>query len=143
MRKQISRPFQSGMKLAMYVLPWRMPETLEGAGAIKKLPAFVKAKGNKNVFVVTDKTLMGLHLLDDMLQSMGDVQLNYVLFDKVTPNPTDVCVEEGVALYKKHQCDCIVAFGGGSPMDCAKGIAARIAPGTDHLCGAYHSRHRF
>ena len=127
MRKQISRPFQSCMKLAMYVLPWRMPETLEGIGAIKQLPAFVKEKGNKKAFIVTDKTLMNLHLLDDMLHAMEEMQLPYELFDKVTPNPTDVCVEEGVALYKKHQCDCIIAFGGGSPMDCAKGIAARIA----------------
>ena len=44
MRKQISRPFQSCMKLAMYVLPWRMPETLEGIGAIKQLPAFAKIR---------------------------------------------------------------------------------------------------
>ena len=127
MRKKISRPFQTGMKLAMYALPWRIPKTLEGVGAIKKLPAFVKEKGHNNVFIVTDKTLMDLHLLDNMLAAMDEIKLSYVLFDKVTPNPTDVCVEEGVALYKKHQCDSIIAFGGGSPMDCAKGIAARIA----------------
>ena len=127
MRQKISRPFQSVMRLAMYVLPWRMPETLEGAGAIRKLPAFIKEKGNGKVFIVTDKTLMNLHLLDDMLAAMDEIALPYVLFDKVTPNPTDVCVEEGVALYKKHQCDAIIAFGGGSPMDCAKGVAARIA----------------
>ena len=127
MRKRISRPFQTGMKLAMYALPWRIPKTLEGAGAIKKLPAFVKEKGHRKVFIVTDKTLMDLHLLDSMLAAMDEIQLPYVLFDKVTPNPTDVCVEEGVALYKNNQCDSIIAFGGGSPMDCAKGIAARIA----------------
>lgn len=127
MRKRISRPFQSVMKLAMYVLPWRMPETLQGAGVIRQLPAFIKEKGNQKVFVVTDKTLMSLHLLDDMFAAMEEVGLSYVLFDNVTPNPTDVCVEEGVVLYKQHQCDSIIAFGGGSPMDCAKAIGARIA----------------
>ncbi len=127
MRQRISRPFHTGMKLALYALPWSIPQTLEGPGAIKQLPSFIRNKGHKHVFIVTDKTLMNLHLLDDMIAVMEDIGLSYVLFDKVTPNPTDVCVEEGVALYRKHQCDSIIAFGGGSPMDCAKGIAARIA----------------
>ena len=127
MRMKISGPFHVGMKLALHVLPWSIPQTLEGPGSIKQLPAFIKANGHKNVFIVTDQTLMNLHLLDDMIAAMDEIGLSYALFDKVTPNPTDVCVEEGVALYKKHQCDSIIAFGGGSPMDCAKGIAARIA----------------
>jgi len=127
MRKRISRPFQFGMKFAMRILPWRMPETLEGVGAIKRLPAFIKEKGNQKAFIVTDKTLLSLHLLDDLFTAMDDLGAEYVIFDEVTPNPTDTCVEQGVSLYKQHQCDCIIAFGGGSPMDCAKGIAARIA----------------
>ena len=49
------------------------------------------------------------------------------MFDGVDPNPTDLNVEEGVRLYKDNGCEAMVAFGGGSPMDCAKGIGARIA----------------
>ena len=112
MRKRISRPFQFGMKFAMRILPWRMPETLEGVGAIKRLPAFIKEKGNQKAFIVTDKTLLSLHLLDDLFTAMDDLGAEYVIFDEVTPNPTDTCVEQGVSLYKQHQCDCIIAFGG-------------------------------
>ena len=123
----LCRVFQGGMKVGMCAIPWRMPETLEGPGAIRQLPAFIREKGNHHVLIVTDKSLMNLHLLDGMLEAMDAAQVAYTLYDNVTPNPTDVQVESGVAIYRKEQCDAIVAVGGGSPMDCAKGIAARIA----------------
>ena len=126
MRKKISRPFQLGMKIAVNFLPWRIPERLEGAGVIKELPDFLRKKGDRKAFIVTDKTLINLHLLDDLLTALAETNTNYVVFDEVTPNPTDTCVEHGVTLYKQERCDCIIAFGGGSPMDCAKGVAARI-----------------
>ena len=127
MEKQLCRLFQIGMKYGCYVLPWRMPEVIEGPGSIKKLPEFIREKGHKNVLVVTDQSLMKLHLLDTMLEAMAQQQVSYTLYDTVTPNPTDIQVEKGVALYQKNDCEAIVAVGGGSPMDCAKAIAARIA----------------
>lgn len=111
----------------MYFLPWKMPETLEGADSIKRLPAWIKEKGFKNVLIVTDHNLVKLHLLDSLFEKLQEEELHYVLYDGIEPNPTDVNVEEGVALYLKHHCDAMIAFGGGSPMDCAKGIGARIA----------------
>lgn len=127
MGKLFCRSFQAVMKVGMYFLPWKMPQTLEGSGAIKQLPKFIKDKGFSKVLVVTDKTLMGLHLLDSMFEAMEKENLSYVLFDGVEPNPTDTTIEEGVSLYKANQCDCMIAFGGGSPMDCAKAMGARIA----------------
>lgn len=127
MSKLFCRTFQAVMKVSMYCLPWKMPETLEGPGAIKRLPAVIKGKGYHKVLIVTDKTLMGLHLLDSLFQALDQEGVQYVLHDNVEPNPTDINVEEGVSLYKKEHCDAMIAFGGGSPMDCAKGIGARIA----------------
>ena len=127
MGKRFCRLFQTGMKGAMYLLPWSMPKLLEGPGKIKELPALIKSKGYDKVLLVTDKTLLQLHLADSLLAALDAAQVEYVLYDGVSPNPTDVQVEEGVALYGKHQCQALIAFGGGSPMDCAKVIGARIA----------------
>ncbi|MEE1242814.1 iron-containing alcohol dehydrogenase [Frisingicoccus sp.] len=121
------RGFQSVMKVGMYCLPWGIPKVLKGPGAVKKLPAAIKRKKFHKVLVVTDQMLMGLHLLDGMLEAMDKAGLEYVIYDHVAPNPTNLNVEEGLALYKDCRCDCIIAFGGGSPMDCAKGIGARAA----------------
>ena len=73
--------------------------------------------------IVTDKMLVELHLLDGLIEAMEKVDLNYVIYDGVAPNPTDLNIEDGVLLYLKNHCDCMIAFGGGSPMDCAKGSA--------------------
>lgn len=127
MGKTFCRVFQGVMKVGMYFLPWKMPETLEGPGAVKRLPAFIKEKGFRNVLIVTDKTLMGLHLLDAMMKALDEAGVAYVLYDGVEPNPTDINIEAGVKLYLENHCDSMIAFGGGSPMDCAKAMGARIA----------------
>ena len=127
MYKLYCRIYQGVMKIGMYLLPWSMPKVIEGEGSIRKLPSLIKEKGFKKVLIVTDKTLVGLHLLDGLFASLKDEGIEYVLFDGVDPNPTDLNVEEGVKLYKDNGCEAMVAFGGGSPMDCAKGIGARIA----------------
>ncbi|MGR5456965.1 iron-containing alcohol dehydrogenase, partial [Vibrio alfacsensis] len=59
------------------------------------------------------------------------LSIDYVLFDKVTPNPTAALVREGVELYQKEQCDCFIAVGGGSPVDCAKAIRIVTSNGGD------------
>ena len=63
--------------------------------------------------LVTDKSLLQLHLADSLLAALDAAQVEYVLYDGVSPNPTDVQVEEGVVLYRKHQCQALIAFGGG------------------------------
>ena len=145
MGKLFCRAFQGVMMVGMYFLPWKMPKTLEGPGSIKQLPKFIKDKGYSKVLVVTDKTLMGLHLLDSLFEAMEKENLSYALFDGVEPNPTDIAIEEGVALYKSNHCDCMIAFGGGSPMDCAKAMGARIAKphkSVAQLQGLFRVLHR-
>lgn len=127
MRKIAYRGVQQGFKVAMRILPWRMPELIQGVDAVKRLPALVKRRGFKKVLIVTDENLMRLHLLDDLLKEMENLRLDYVIYREVAANPTDFNVEEGLNLYLVCQCDCMIAFGGGAPMDCAKAIGACVA----------------
>lgn len=124
MGKVYAKIYQAVFKIGMYIIPWGMPETLEGAGCVTKLPALIKEKGFKKVLVVTDSVLMGLGLLDSMFKAMDEAGVEYVVYDGVQPNPTDINVSEGLKLYEENHCDAMVAFGGGSPMDCCKGIGA-------------------
>lgn len=124
MGKMYCRIYQAVFKIGMYLIPWSMPETLEGAGAVKKLPALIKEKGFTKVLVVTDKVLMDLGLPKGMLEAMDAAGIEYVVYDGVQPNPTDRNVNEGLKLFRENGCQAMVAFGGGSPMDCCKGIGA-------------------
>lgn len=127
MSKVFCRIYQFVATGLMALLPWKMPETVEGAGSVKRLPALIREKGFQKVLVVTDRGLMGLHLLDGLFQALKEQEVAYAVYDAVEPNPTEINVEQGLSLYKENQCQAIIAFGGGSPMDCAKGIAARVA----------------
>lgn len=120
------RIYQNVFKIAMCFMDWSSPELLEGEGSILRLPEFIKSKGLSKVLVVTDKGLMGLHLLDPMLEKLKEVGIEYVIYDGVQPNPTIPNIEDCKDMYIKNGCQGIIAFGGGSPMDCAKAAGARI-----------------
>lgn len=127
LRHAFYRTYQSVYKVAMGALDWTPPELLQGAGAIKKLPALVKKQGVNNVLIVTDKGLMGLHLLDSLFVGLESEGIKYTVFDGVQPNPTIYNVEDALKLYHDNGCEAFIAFGGGSPMDCAKVTAAKVA----------------
>ncbi len=120
------RAYQGVFKVvSATVMPWRTPELITGAGSIKTLPAFIVGKGIKSVLVVTDAMLMKLGLVAPMLEEMDKVGLKYAVYSEVVPNPTIDNIENALEVYKENACEAIVAFGGGSPMDCAKIVAAR------------------
>ena len=122
------RLYQKVIYVAEYFLNWYEADTLKGANSFDKLPAWLKEHGRKNVLLVTDKYLSQvLGLSAKLEQGLKEQEVGCVIYDNVVPNPTIECIEEGVELYKNGNCDCIVALGGGSPLDCAKGIGARIA----------------
>lgn len=105
---------------------WSEPYVLEGAGSIRKLPAFIKEKGLDNVLVVTDKGLMGIHLLDSLFEELDKAGVKYTVYDGTQPNPSIQNIEDARQLYLDNACQGVIAFGGGSPMDCAKAAAARV-----------------
>lgn len=122
-----SRVFQGAMYLVMPLLPWRKPQLTVGEGSVTKLPALIKGLGLAKVLIVTSKDLVDLGLLKGFFDQMALDGVDYALYDGTIPNPTIDNIEDGLKLYLQEKCQGIVAFGGGSPMDCAKGIGARVA----------------
>jgi len=125
--KMYCRMFQSVMRVGMPLMPWRKPELLEGEGSLALLPELLKKEKVSNALIVTDKGLSNLGLMDPLYDSMDKAGVNFVVYDKTIPNPTIDNIEEALEMYRENQCQGIIAFGGGSPMDCAKGIGARLA----------------
>lgn len=121
------RTFQTVMKYASAVLPWREPEILDLNGGTRGLGAFVKTKGYKKVFVVTGPNVYKRGLADELIKGLEENGVPYALFNRVVNNPTIDNIEEAFALYRSEGCDAIIALGGGSPMDLAKVVGARAA----------------
>lgn len=126
LKKCYYRISQKILKIAMCFMNWAEPQLLEGENAVLKLPKFIKDKGINKVLIVTDKGLMGLHLLDPLFEELKAQNVEYVIYDGVQPNPTIPSIEECKDIYINNKCEGIIAFGGGSPMDCAKAAAARV-----------------
>ena len=121
------RTFQAVLKIGNYFMGYRMPKYMEGPGKVQELGAFLKQKGINDVLIVTDRGLFKLGLLNTMLEGFEQTGIRSTCFSDLGPNPTSDDVENGFAQYRNNGCKAIVAFGGGSPMDCAKGICAKVA----------------
>lgn len=121
------RTFQTVMKAASAVLPWREPEILHFGNGTRGIGAFVKNKSYKKVLVVTGPNVYKRGLADELVKGLEENGVPYALFNRVVNNPTIDNIEEAFALYKAEGCDAIIALGGGSPMDLAKVVGARAA----------------
>ena len=122
------RMYQKIMKIgANAFFPWKEPEIISGAGAVKDLARIIKQKGFSKPLIVTDPGLMKLKLVDGLFESIEAEGYAYALYDEVVPNPTIENIEAALSIYNENACDCVIAFGGGSSMDCAKITAARAA----------------
>ena len=119
------RTFQSVLKIGNYFMGYRMPQYLEGPGKIKELGAFLKEKGINDVLVVTGSGMVRRGQVKPMLDGFEANGIRYTLQTYDTTDPTSDDVEAGYKTYKEHGCKSIVALGGGSRIDCAKGIAAK------------------
>lgn len=120
------RSYQNIMKVASYALPWREPKLLEGENSLSKLPKIINEQKIESVLVITDKDIVAIGLMDGFLKGLEDEGIKFVVYDKTVPNTPIENVEEAVKFYKEHNCQGIVAFGGGSSIDCAKIAGARI-----------------
>ncbi|HJV65670.1 MAG TPA: alcohol dehydrogenase-like regulatory protein ErcA [Geomonas sp.] len=98
------------------------PEFIFGVGARKLAGRYARNLGGKKVLVVSDPGVVRAGWTADVTESIEAAGLSYVLFTGLTPNPKIAEVEAGVAVYEAERCDALVAVGGGSPIDCAKGI---------------------
>lgn len=127
MYKLYCRTYQGAFKIASRFLPWRQPQLLEGENSLNQLPGLIRSKGLHSVLIVTDKGITSLGLMDELLEGLKKEEIDFFVYDKTVPNPTIDNIEEALQLYNEYSCEGIIAFGGGSPMDCAKGVGARVA----------------
>lgn len=99
-----------------------IPEILFGAGCRKLAGKYSRNLGISKALIVTDPGVVKTGLLEDVTESLMEQNVEYSVFQNVSPNPRDHEVMAGVQVYENEKCNGIIALGGGSPMDCAKGI---------------------
>ncbi|MBR4096611.1 MAG: iron-containing alcohol dehydrogenase [Oscillospiraceae bacterium] len=123
-QKIYCRIFQGAFRIAMPFMPYREPVCLD---SLIKIPEVLSEKKVTSVLLVTDEFLSGTEGFKQLSNALEANKINCVVYNKTCPNPTVHNVEEARTLYVNGNCQAIIAFGGGSPMDCAKGVGARIA----------------
>lgn len=94
-----------------------------GFGAREVLPEEIKNRGYKKVLVVTDKSLFEIGLTKKVTDKLEEAGIEYTVFSDVKPNPTVKNVKDGLEVCRNFGADVIVAVGGGSSIDTAKGIS--------------------
>jgi alcohol dehydrogenase class IV len=105
------------------LLKFEIPEIIFGRGSLKQLGHCGRRMGGERVLLVTDPGLIAKGWVDEALGYLNQEGLKTVVYDNVVTNPRSYQVEQGALEYSRQECDVIVAIGGGSPMDTAKGIA--------------------
>lgn len=110
------------------------PEFIYGKGALSLVGRFAKTLGVRKALVVTDPGVIQAGWLQKVLDRLDAEHIPWTVFEHVTPNPKDHEVASGVECYRENECNLIVAVGGGSPMDCAKGIGVSFANNRNVLC---------
>ena len=109
------------------LMPIPQPTLLIGPGSSARLGHAVAGFGHKKLLIVTDSIISKLGLMQSMTDALQDGGAAYVVFDEITADAPVPIIDKCIAFYKKHGCDAIIAFGGGSSMDAAKAVAASVA----------------
>lgn len=123
-KKAFCRVYQFCFHLALPVLPYREPKILK---SVNEIPAEIKKLNLKKALIITDQFLKKSGATEEMELSLHGNNLEYIVYDGTRPNPTVENVEEALQVYNSQKCECLIAFGGGSAMDCAKAVGARVA----------------
>ena len=118
------RAFQTAFRIALPVMPYREPEIVSSCSELGNV--FAK-ENSKSVLVVTDSGIVKNGLISPLEEILEQSGIKYTVYDKTQPNPTVNNVEDALTLYHQNNCDTLIAIGGGSAMDCAKGVGARVA----------------
>ncbi|MCP1224210.1 L-threonine dehydrogenase [Sebaldella sp. S0638] len=102
-----------------------------GEDSLKDSIIEVKKRKFKKALVVTDEMLVKAKLTDMLINELELNEIEFHIYDKTKPNPTITNVNDGIKIFRKENCDFVISFGGGSPHDCAKGIALILANGGE------------
>ena len=101
-----------------------LPRVLQiGAGASSEVGPILKSLGLNNPLIVTDKVMVLLGYIESLQKSLVESEINADVFDDTVPEPTVASIQAGVKQVRNGNYDCVIALGGGSPIDSAKAIA--------------------
>lgn len=117
---QIINYFKENVMSSTFYMP---SLNMMGSGSLDEAINYIKAQGFKQGLIVSDSVLNEIGVVKSFTDLLDNQQIASVVFDKAQPNPTTCNVNDGLEVLKNHDCDFIVSLGGGSPHDCAKGIA--------------------
>ncbi|MBQ1281619.1 MAG: iron-containing alcohol dehydrogenase [Oscillospiraceae bacterium] len=113
---------------------FELPTKIEyGPGCLKTLPAHLKKLGGTRPIVVTDKGIVKAGLLEKVTALLAAAEIPCTVYDGVEANPKDLNVRDGAAIAREFGADCLIALGGGSPIDCAKSIGVLLAHNADDI----------
>ena len=136
-KKIYCRSFQTVFKIALPFLPYRKPKIVS---ALSDIPSVLNKKKKSCPIIITDPGIAKLGILSMLTDVFDNAGIEYHVYDKTVANPTTDTVEEALAIYKDNKCDCIIGFGGGSSMDCAKAVGVRIARPKTPVCQAHDKK---
>ena len=125
LEKAYYRSFQAVFNVGSRCMNWPTPTLFTGPRSIEKIPELLNKENVRNVMVVTGPSV-GKKLAPRILSLLDHAGIRYVLFAEVESNPTVIIVNKIQKLYLENGCDGFLAIGGGSPIDAAKGAAARV-----------------
>lgn len=129
-KRAFCRVFQFCFKMAIPILPYYNPEILD---KIEDIAPILKEKNINSVMLITDKGIRALGITASLEENLKENKINLTVFDDVVSNPTVENVEVAREIYLKNNCKALIGFGGGSAIDCAKAVGARIAKPKQEL----------
>ena len=124
----------------MNISKFAIPEVIFGQGSIKALGQCALRLGARRVLIVSDPGLAQVGWVEKLFDLLEEAGLTWTYFDNVSSNPRDYQVHQGAERYIEDQADVIIALGGGSPMDTAKGIG--IIAGNGGCISDYEGANR-
>ena len=124
LKKCYCRSYQFCLKTAIPLLPYHEPRILS---SVSGLPRILQEQKVCSVLLITDAGIRSHGLTQGLEALLKGSGIRCTVYDQTAANPTSQNVEEARALYRLNGCQAIIGFGGGSSIDCAKGVGARIA----------------
>ena len=121
------RPRQFCFSVFMALMPQRKAKVITGNGSVYKIPKLVKDAGYKKIMLMTTPGFIRRGSLETLFQKFHEEGIWVSIYSHVMPDPTTDCVEDAETAYMQTGCEAIVAIGGGSVLDCAKALGARVA----------------
>lgn len=142
LKKLYCRCFQISFRAALPLMPYREPKLIDGFSGVPKV---LRKHSITRLLLVTDPGVYSLGLTTPLEQILKKAGITCIVYKDTVANPTSANVEDAKNLYLKKHCQALLAFGGGSSMDCAKGVGARLARPNKSLAkmeGILHVMHK-